>query len=76
MNNPKIIGWVGLGLLLLGTLSLVLVYLSGEVSAQNLHLAAGTGVLFSLGTSTLAIAGVQRLELRVKELEQKLGTTK
>lgn len=75
-SNPKILGAAGLLLFLLGGLSVVLVYTSDDVSVDAIRLAAGTGVLFALGGSTLAITGLRRLELRVEELEKKLAAAK
>ena len=75
-SNPKLLGIVGLLLFLLGALSCALVYTSSEVTSQAIHLAAGTGVLFALGLSTIVLGALGRLELRVKELEQKLAATK
>jgi hypothetical protein len=71
MQNPKIIGWAGLLLFMLGMASGGLVYTFDEVTPEALRLAMGAGVLFALGCSTLAVAGVRRLELRVQELERK-----
>lgn len=76
MQNPKVLGAAGLVLLLLGGLSMALVYLRPEVTAESIQLAAGAGVLFALGTSTLAITGLKRLELKVLELEKQLAAKK
>ncbi len=69
MQNPKVLGWVGLALLALGFMSYFLVYASDEVTWQTVHLAAGTGLLMSLAVSTICIAGIKRLEERVAALE-------
>lgn len=72
-RQNRILGAAGLALILLGTLSLFLVYLTGEANAQSIQLAAGTGVLFGLGGSTAAATGVRRLEARVAKLEAALA---
>lgn len=76
MQDPKVLGWVGLGLLLLGAGSVGLLYTSDEVTSGAVRLAAGAGVLMALGTSTLAITGLKRLELKVLELEKQLAAKK
>lgn len=68
-QNPKVLGWAGLALMMLGFGSYFLVYVSDTVDTQTVHLAAGTGLLMSLAVSTICIATIQRLELRVAALE-------
>jgi hypothetical protein len=73
MANVKTMGWTGLGLMMLGFMSFGLCYVQQDVDAQALQLAAGTGVLVGLGASTIAAAGIRRLEARVAELEKQAG---
>ncbi len=76
MNPPKdtkLLGYAGLILMLLGLASLLLVYVHGDPTAQSVQLAAGTGVLWALGLSTAATAGIKRLEALVAELEKALA---
>jgi hypothetical protein len=68
-STPKVLGWAGLLLMGLGCLSLALVYLSDGADVGAIRQAAGAGVLWALGTSTAAVAGLQRLEARVAKLE-------
>ncbi|MBX3274844.1 MAG: hypothetical protein KF729_31560 [Sandaracinaceae bacterium] len=70
MQNPKVLGRVGLLLSLLGCGSYGLLYTFEEVSREALELAAGSGILCALGRSTLAITGLEHLELRVQALER------
>jgi hypothetical protein len=72
-GNPKVTGIVGFSLFMLGMLSVLLVYLRTDVTRETLRLVLGAAVLLSLGCSSLAIAGLQRLELRVNELERRAG---
>ena len=69
VGNPKVAGAAGLTLFMLGMLSVLLVYLKSDNSPQTVKLVLGAAVLLSLGCSTLSVAGIQRLEARVAELE-------
>ena len=74
VSNPKVTGAAGLLLFGLGMLSVLLVYLRADNSPQTVKLVLGAAVLLSLGASTLAVTGIQRLEARIRELERRLGT--
>jgi hypothetical protein len=69
INSPQAAAWSGLGLFMLGMLSVLLVYVDGKVDLDTIKLVMGVAVLMSLGCTGLAIAGLRRLELRVKALE-------
>ena len=64
VGNPKVAGAAGLTLFMLGMLSVLLVYLKSDNSPQTVKLVLGAAVLLSL-----SVAGIQRLEARVAELE-------
>jgi hypothetical protein len=71
--TAKSTGLAGLVLLLLGFVSMWLVWAAGDPTAQRVQLAAGAGVLVGLGASSAVASGLQRLEQRVAALEARAG---
>ena len=70
-GSQKLLGYVGLTLFLMGIATYGLVHFADTPDTQTVRLAAGVGVLMSLGVSTILVGAIRRLEARVQALESR-----